>query len=290
MRRGISPDGTRSVLYEVTAEDGTRRTLGPMEMFHVQAFSLPGQLKGVPPLEMARNMIGAGLAGQEYGERFFAQGLGAAGVIEVPGDLTIEQARELKSDFAKANTGLRKQHLPPVLTAGAKWAQLSISPEQAQFLESRQFSVAEVARFYGVPPHMIGDVERSTSWGTGIEQQGIGFVTYTLMPWLERLEQAYTRHLLFRPGGFVKFNVSGLLRADLKTRMEAHAIGRQWGWRSADEVRAFEDERPLPDGLGQSYMVPLNMAVMGGPTPAEPPANGQPEREAALAALEGVRE
>src|SRR5690606_40850407 len=106
-----------------------------------------------------------------------------------------EQAKELKQDFARRNSGLRNAHLPAVLTGGAKWNQTTVSPEQAQFLESRKFTVAEVARFFRVPPHMISDVERETSWGTGIEQQGIGFVTYTLRPWLERLEQAYTRHL-----------------------------------------------------------------------------------------------
>lgn len=250
-------------------------TLTGADMFHIPGLSWPGNLCGVPPLEAARQMLGAGLGAQEFAERFYGQGFSAAGVVEVPGDLSLEQARELKRDFSRMNSGVRKSHLPAVLTGGAAWKPSTVTPEQAQFLETRQFAVSEIARFFRVPPHMIADVENSTSWGTGIEQQSIGFVTYTLRPWLTRLEQAYSRHLLpARPAGsFAKFNVNGLQRGDFKSRQDAYAVGRQWGWLSADDVRTLEDEPPLPDGQGGGeYIVPANFRPAGQEPPAPQPA------------------
>lgn len=257
------------VVYDVTdprvAKGGQTRFDG-RDMFHVPAMSWPGQIKGMSPLEAARHMLGAGLGAQEFAERFYGQGMSQAGVVQVPGDLTVEQAKQLKSDFARRNSGTRNAHLPAVLTGDAKWQPTSINPEQAQFLEARQFTTVEIARFFRCPPHLISDVERSTSWGTGIEQQAIGFVTYTLRPWLDRLERAYTRHLLAGRNGFIKFNVDGLLRGDFQTRQAGYATGRQWGWLSANDVRALEDLPPLPDG-GDEYMVPVNMRPAGTPPP-----------------------
>lgn len=242
--------------YEVRDPNIGMVTLSRAEMFHISAMSWPGEIAGIAPLEAARHMLGAGLGAQEFAERFYGQGMNQAGVVEVPGDLAPEQARQLKQDFAARNSGLRKAHLPAVLTGGARYNPTTVSPEQAQFLESRQFSVAEIARFFRVPPHMIGDVDRETSWGTGIEQQGIGFVTYTLRPWIERLEQAYSRHLLmFDQRAFCKFNVNGLIRGDFKTRMEGYQAAINGGWMCADDIRRLEDEPPLPDGLGQKFYV-----------------------------------
>jgi HK97 family phage portal protein len=266
------------VVYEVTDPERGPLTLNRAQMFHVPGMSWPGELRGMAPLEAARHMLGAGLAAQEFAERYYGQGMHQSGVVEVPGDLTQEQAKDLKGDFQRMAGGLRKAHLPAVLTGGAQWKPSICTPEQAQFLQSRAFSVSEIARFFRVPPHLIGDMEKSTSWGTGIEQQGIGFVTYTLGPWLERLEQAYTRHmLLLGPGSraFAKFNVNGLLRGDFKTRNEGYAIGRNWGWLNADDVRALEDMPPLPDGQGQEYLVPLNMRPAD--QPPQPPTPPTPE-------------
>ncbi|MBX5461633.1 MAG: phage portal protein [Steroidobacteraceae bacterium] len=245
-----------AVVYDLADPELGVVTLDRSEMFHVPGMSWPGEIRGMAPLEAARHMLGAGLASQEFAERFFGQGFHAAGVVEYPGDLSVEQARQLKQDFGRMNSGLRKAHLPAVLTNGASWKQVTVTPEQAQFLESRRFTVSEIARFFRVPPHLIGDVEKSTSWGTGIEQQGIGFVVHTLMPWLERLEAAYSRHLLLFDEAFVKFNVNGLMRGDFKTRTEGYAAGLGWGWLCADEVRALEDLPPLPDGQGQTFLVP----------------------------------
>lgn len=245
------------VVYHLRDGASTLR-LSSSDMFHIPAFAWPGELRGVSPLEHARRVIGLGLASHEFAERFYGQGMNQSGVIETQDDLTVEQARELKADFSRANGGLAKSHLPAVLVR-AKWAPMTVTPEQAQFLESRKYSTAEIARWFRVPPHLIGDVDRSTSWGTGIEEQNIGFVTYGIRHWLERLELAWTKHLLLDPEEFVKFNVDGLLRGDQKSRFEAYGVARQWGWMSADDVRAKEDLAPLPEGQGSEYLVPLNM-------------------------------
>ena len=264
------------VEYDVRDEAGRVVTLNQAEMFHIPAMSWPGHLCGMAPLEAARHMLGAGLGAQEFAERYYGQGFSAHGVIQVEGDMDVPQMRELKQDFARMNSGTRKAHLPAVLTNGATYNPIAVSPEQAQFLETRSFGVSEVARFFRVPPYLIQDVEKSTSWGTGIEQQGIGFVTYTLRPWLERLEQAYTRHMMLlgpQSTAFVKFNVDGLVRGDFKSRMEGYAIGRQWGWLSADDVLALEDRPPLPDGLGQEYLVPTTHRPAGQEPPAPTPGD-----------------
>jgi len=182
-------------------------------------------------------------------------------VIEIPDDMQLDQAKQLKEDFSNANSGLRKMHLPPVLTGGATWKQIQISPEQAQFIEQRRFSVEEIARWYGVPPYMIGAVDKTTSWGTGIEQQSIGFVRYGLKPWLERIEEAWSRHMLiFQPDVKVRFDTAGLMRGDAAAQA-AYAQARfQTGWTHNDVHRYF-GEAPVADG--DTAYFPVNMAPVG---------------------------
>lgn len=245
------------LVYDVTDPDtGQVTVLTRAQMFHIPCFAWPGQLRGVSPLEHARRVIGLGLASQEYAEKFYGQGMHGAGIIESKEPLTPDQGKELKRDFTRLAHGMANAHLPVVLSGGASWKPLSVTPEQGQFLESRKYSVAEIARWFRVPPHLIADVERSTSWGTGIEEQNIGFVTYGIRHLLERIEQAWTRWLFPFTDEFVKFNVDGLLRGDQKSRYDAYAVSRQWGWMNADEIRALEDLPPLPDGLGQKYLIP----------------------------------
>lgn len=277
----VYPQPTVGSYYAPTPPDNFRGhvQLSQLEMFHIRALTLPGWLRGVPPLEMARNMIGSAIANQDLGTRFFGQGMNAPGVIEVADDLTDEQVKQLKDDFKARNAGLRNMHMPPILTGGAQFKPTIISPEQAQFLESRKFSVSEVARWFRVPPHMVGDMEKSTSWGSGIEQQSIAFVTNTLRPWIERLERAYSRYmLLFQPDAYIRFDETRLLRGDSKTRAEVNASAIGWGWKSPNEARVDEGWEPR-DG-GDEFLSPLNMQISGA---ADPTATiksvrpGQPE-------------
>ena len=268
--------GRLQIVYYVAVGKGQQSPVGTpdvyrvpqgSEMFHVIGPQIhAGYPVGLPPLEVARMMYGGAIAAQEMGARFYGHGMNAAGVIEVPAEqnITTDQAKQLKEDFARANGGLRKMHLPPVLTGGATFKQVTISPEQAQFLQAREFGVDEIARWFRVPPHMIGHLVRSTSWGTGLEFQGMTFVNYTLRPWIERLEAAWTRWMLiFQPGVKVRFNTEGLLRGDLAARAAWYASARQNSWMNVDEIRAREGLPPLPDGLGEEYIQPVNYAPLG---------------------------
>lgn len=233
------------------------------DILHVRGFTVPGGVYGLGPLDYARETIGLGLAQQEYGARFFSQDATPPFVILTDAAMGEDQIDRMVSNWKKHHQGPQSSHEPGVLTGGAKIEQLSVSPENAQFLESRKFQVSEVARLFRVPPHMIQDVERSTSWGTGIESQGIEYVRYTLSPWTSRIERALSR-LLPRPQ-YVKFNIAALLRADTLTRYEAYERARNAGWLNADEIRELEDRPAIPEGKGQDYLQPLNYAPAGSP-------------------------
>lgn len=148
---------------------------------------------------------------------------------------------------------------------------MSVTPHDAQFLETRQFQIEEIARWFRVPPHMIGQIDKQSSWGTGIEQQGLGFVRYTLMPWIARLEAADSA--LLQSPRYVKYNTDALVRADIKTRYEVYGIARQWGLKSANDILRLEDEQPIDNG--DIYLQPLNY-VEAGTTPSAPGAATPP--------------
>lgn len=236
---------------------------GPSGVLHFRAHRQAGSLKGASPIGRAKQAIGLGLVTEEYGARFFGQGTHAGGVIELEGKANPDVVKRLKDNWEEHHSKPGKFHRPGVLSDGAKWRQLTVTPDEAQFLETRGFQVGEIARFYRTPPHMVGDVERSTSWGTGIEEQGIGFVVYTLRSWIARLEGPLSLLVPGTGSTFVRFNVEGLLRGNTKGRYDAYAIARQWGWMSANDIRALEDLDPIPGG--DAYIVPMNMNPLDRP-------------------------
>lgn len=238
---------------------------GPSGVLHVPAHRQAGSLKGSSPIMRAKQAIGLGLVTEEYGARFFGQGTHAGGIITIPGKASPDAVQALKDGWESAHSKPGKMHRPGVLSEGAKWEQLTVPPDAAQFLETRRFQVNEIARLYRVPPHLIADVDRSTSWGTGIEEQSIGFVVYTLRPWISRLESALSE--LIPGAGYARFNVEGLMRGNTKGRYDAYAIARQWGWMSANDIRALEDQDPITGG--DTYVVPMNMGPLD-----RPPAPG----------------
>lgn len=240
------------------------------QILHVPAFIRPGDLTGLSPIEVARQGLGLSIAAEEYGGRFFGQGATMSGVVETPDMLTDEQARIMAKSFQAQHSGTSKAHLPGVLTGGSKWVPITVPNEQAQFLETRKFQVAEIARLYRVPPYLIGDVERSTSWGTGIEEQNRRFIEYTLQSWLVRLEAAFTS-LLPSPKQFVKFNLDALLRGSTKERYEAHGVALKNGFMSVNEVRALEDLPPVEGGDVPYRELNLGPVVAGDTAPAPDP-------------------
>jgi HK97 family phage portal protein len=267
----VEPDrNTGKPAYKVNGE-----RVPSADMVHIRRFSLPGALTGLAPIEQARQGIGLGLAAERYGARWFGDSANPSSVLETEQDLTDAQVLRNQKSWVQSHGGRRH---PAVMSGGLKWKQISITPNESQFLETRRFQRSEIAMLFGVPPHMIGDTEKSTSWGTGIEQQSIGFVTYTLRPWLTCIESALSK--LLPRGQFVRFNVDALLRGDTKSRYEAYTQARNAGWLNVDEIRELEDRAPIPDGSGQSYVQPLNMGPLGSdPLKQEDPDEGQDETD-----------
>jgi len=251
-------------------------------VFHVRLLSVAESLVGLNPIEYLRNVLGGTRAADLYGNAFFQNSARADIAIEVEDDLEPDEVLALAKQWAQGHQGIGQSHLPAVLTGGAKISQpITINPQDAQFLETRQFSASTISgQIFRVPPHMIGIVDRTTSWGTGIEQQELGFVRNTLIGYLTRGEQAMTA--LHPPGQFVKFDLTDRLRGDRLSRFTGHNLARLGGWMNADEIRATEDMPPLPGGQGQEYLVPINSELLTAAIEAakqlqqqqQPPAQG----------------
>lgn len=240
----------RTIQYTI---DGGASIVPRDEMIHITEMRLPGNLRGVSRIEQVKESLGLSAALQEFSARFFGQGSVTSGLIEFPGNLTEEQAKSLVDSYEQAHKGLRRSHRPGVLSGGAKFQKTGVDPNEAQMLESREFSVEEIARVFRVPLHMIQVAKPGAMSYASVEQNAIQFVTYTLRPYIEKIESAYSR--LLPSGAFLKFNVDGLLRGDIQTRYSAFSTGLQSGFLSINDVRRLEDLRPA-DG-GDVYRVPL---------------------------------
>lgn len=249
---------------EAKTMDGVTVYLTPRDVLHIPGLGFDG-LVGYSPIAMAKNAIGLAIATEEYGAKFFANGAAPSGFLEHPG--TIKDPSRLRENWNSTFGGSANSGKVAVLEEGMKYTPISISPEQAQFLETRKFQIDEIARIFRVPPHMVGDLEKSSF--SNIEQQSLEFVKYTLDPWVIRWEQSLSRALLNEDEKrkyFFKFNLEGLLRGDYESRMSGYAVARQNGWMSANDIRELEnmDKIPAEDGgdlyLINGNMLPLNKA------------------------------
>ena len=218
------------------------------DVLHIPGLGFDG-LIGYSPIAMAKNAVGMTLACEEYGASFFANGANPGGVLEHPG--VLKDPSKVRESWNSVYSGVSNAHKIAVLEEGMKYQQIGIPPEEAQFLETRKFQINEIARLYRIPPHMVGDLDKSSF--SNIEQQSLEFVKYTLDPWVIRWEQSLQRSLLL-PGEkgkyFIKLNVDGLLRGDYQSRMNGYAVGRQNGWFSANDIREMENMNPIPDEEG----------------------------------------
>ena len=218
------------------------------DVLHIPGLGFDG-LIGYSPIAMAKNAVGMTLACEEYGASFFANGANPGGVLEHPG--VLKDPSKVRESWNSVYRGVSNAHKIAVLEEGMKYQQIGIPPEEAQFLETRKFQINEIARLYRIPPHMVGDLDKSSF--SNIEQQSLEFVKYTLDPWVIRWEQSLQRSLLL-PGEkgkyFIKLNVDGLLRGDYQSRMNGYAVGRQNGWFSANDIREMENMNPIPDEEG----------------------------------------
>lgn len=253
----IKGSKTGNRYYEVSLDDGRTRLIRRENMLHIMGLSTNGKT-GLSPIGQAREAVGLGMAAEEFGARFFGQGTHIGGFFEHPNQLSDASHERLVKDLRDKYEGLGKSHRVMLLEEGMKYTQAGIPPADAQYLEVRQFQIGEIARLYNVPLHLLQEHEKSTTWGSGIEQINLGFVVHTMRPWLVNWEQELRRRLFFdEPDMFAEFVVEGLLRGDTKNRYDAYATGRQWGWLSANDVRNLENMNPI-DG-GDVYLSPMNM-------------------------------
>ena len=235
--------------------------LPPEDVLHIPGLGFDG-LVGYSPIAMAKNAVGMTLACEEYGAGFFENGATPGGVLEHPG--VLKDPAKVRESWHAVYGGSKNAGKVAVLEEGMKYQQIGIPPEEAQFLETRKFQVDEIARLYRIPPHMVGDLDKSSF--SNIEQQSLEFVKYTLDPWVIRWEQSLQKALLLpqeKREYFVKLNVDGLLRGDYQSRMTGYSVGRQNGWLSANDIREMEDMNPIPaEEGGDLYLVNGNLCKL----------------------------
>ncbi len=264
-KMSVDRDENGKLYYTYTRSDcepntmnGSSVVLEPKDVLHIPGLGFDG-LVGYSPIAMAKNAIGLAIATEEFGSKFFANGAAPSGVLEHPG--TIKDPTRVREAWQSQFGGSGNSGKVAVLEEGMKYTPISISPEQAQFLETRKFQINEIARIFRVPPHMVGDLEKSSF--SNIEQQSLEFVKYTLDPWVVRWEQSLSRSLLSedeKKRYFFKFNLEGLLRGDYQSRMNGYAIARQNGGMSANDIRELEDlDKLSPEQGGDLYLVNGNM-------------------------------
>ena len=246
-------------VYQVTFPDGSCETLSQNEIWHVRTFTTDS-LVGLSPISYARQAIGLGLATEEHGARLFNNGAVPRGVLQTDDSLTDEAYKHLKDSFQEQHQGLSNAHKPMILEKGLKWSNISMSAEDAQFLDTRKFQLEEICRIFRVPLHMLQNTDRATF--NNIENLGMGFVNYSLVPYLTRIEQRINNGLVSkekRGQFYAKFNVGALLRGDMKSRYESYATGINWGILSPNECRDLEERNPREGG--DVYLTPMNMTT-----------------------------
>lgn len=274
------PDPGSPPQYEIRLPSGETRVL-PQEQTLRVLYATTDGVTGISPVQVHRETLGFARAAQQFGSRFFSQGATSQVVLTHPDVLSEQAKRNLQQSWEEMTAGLDNAHRAAVLEEGVNVDTISINPDDAQWLESRQFSAREIAQIYNMPPHKIQDLENAHL--ANIEQEAINYVVGSLRPWIVRWEQAIDGSLLTsreRRRLFSRIDPEGLLRGDIKSRYDAYATARQWGWLSANDVRELEDMQPI-DG-GDSYLRPLNMVEVGAPAS---PNGGQQGRAAAIATV-----
>jgi HK97 family phage portal protein len=255
----VHPDRVQVKVYKdekfYTIDDG-KETFDDTEMIHILGLSFDG-IVGKSVIEAARESIGLGLAADQFGGSFFGNGANVSAVLTHPGRLSDEAYKRLMASWQRRYSGLDNAHKTAILEEGMNLTKVSISPSESQFLETRQFGVVDIARFFRIPLAYLGSLENSST-RANIEEQGIQFQRNTILPWVKRWEAEFNRKLF--PNGneyYIRFNMDGLLRGDITSRYSSYATARQWGWLSVNDIRKFEGLDNIDNG--DTYLQPLNM-------------------------------
>lgn len=278
--RWVTPKRAKAggaLVYEINPDDGQpAKTYRAAEVLHIPGLSFNG-VKGLSVIEANREAIATGMATQQFGGSWFGNGAHPSGILSTKAVLKPEGRKRLKEQWNEAHQGGRNAGKTAVLDGEMTWQSVQINPKDAQMIEARAFSVGEIARIFRVPLVLLNAGEAGTSvWGSGVEQLMIAFVTHTLRPWFVRIEQEISRKLLWmekRQGYYAEHLDAALLRGDLKSRYEAYAVGRQWGWLSPNDVRRSENMDPIDGEKGDEYISPANI------TGKAPAATAKPDSE-----------
>lgn len=259
---GIDRDSeTKKLIYRVT-NGSDLRTLKREQVFHVPGLSFDGII-GLSPIEYAASAIRLGMSYEQFGVNFYKNGANSSGAFSFPGELGDESFQRLKKDLKDNYAGLRNTGTPMLLEGGGKFEQFAMKPADAQLIENKRFQTEDVARIYRTPLHLIQELSRSTN--NNIEHQSLEFVMYTMLPWFKRWEENINMQLLTlaerRAGYYIEFKIDSLLRGDVKSRAEAYAAGRQWGWFSVNDIRKLENMPRIANG--NIYLQPSNMIEAG---------------------------
>ncbi|MFC5524025.1 phage portal protein [Polaromonas jejuensis] len=269
-------DAQGELWYRVQPLVGAQYVLHPSDIIHIPSLGYDGIRSPSPITYAARQSVGTSLAAGEYSARFFSNGARPDFALKMAGNLTEDQAKLLRATWGERHSGVANSHLPAILTGGLEVQQLTMSAVDSQILQTANWSLEEICRILGVPPFMVGSTEKSTSWGTGQENMGRGFVKYTLLRDLRKIEQEFNRKLWpLREKYFVEFDVSGIERGDLKSENEALriAIGRagEPGWLTINEARHLKLLPPIEGGDV------LNTGITSATTGAAPTVDKQPD-------------
>lgn len=270
----LHPDRVRKIRvgkqhwFMVQLPGGGEARLHPDQILYHENFG------GLSPIKLHARSIGLGIGAEEFGAKFFEQGARISGVLTHPGVLDDKAHTNILESFRKAQEGLKNANRIAILEEGLKWQQIGIAPDEAQYLATHKVKKNDVATIFKIPPHLIGDMEHATF--SNIEAQGIEYAKFTILPWAKKFEQDFTVSLLLpsqRKTHFIEYVLDGLMRGDIKTRYDSYAVGRQWGWLSANEVRRFENMNSMGP-QGDIYLVPVNMVnaqtVVSGEDPQDP--------------------
>lgn len=246
--------GTGRLLYFI---DGKQEPKTRDEILHIPGLTQDGYI-GITPLSYAALTVDIGLSQDKFERNFYHNRASTSGIFQYPNELGEEAFQRLKKDIKKNYTGLSNAGVPMILEGGGQFKEITMKLTDAQFLESKRFRIEDVCRIFRVPLHLVQDLTRSTN--NNIEHQSLEFIVYTMLPWFKRWEENLNLQLLSKDSKkrnrYFEFNISGLLRGDIKSRYEAYAQGRQWGWLSVNDIRRLENMNPVEGG--DIYMQPLN--------------------------------
>ena len=258
VRVRLTSTGDRKV-YVARLADGVEKEFREDQIIHVPALGSDG-LTGISPVRKLRNMYGSSIATETFGAKFFANDARPSVIMEMPGKMKPEAQKNLITSLYEKFSGAENRWKVLVLEEGAKMHMVQMPLEDAQFLQTRQMEDSQICAAFGVPPHMIGLTEKTSSWGTGVEQMSIGFSKYTMVPWVRKIEMELRRKVFTDGEHFAKFDLNGLERGDYKSRMEGYQIAVMNGIKTRNEVRELEDDPPLADG--DVALVPANMTTI----------------------------